>query len=180
MSTLLEKYQTEVAPRLAESLRLANKMSVPKIIKVVINASIGDIKGSRDEQEKFTADLSTILGQKPSVRQARKSIAGFNLRQGDPVGISATLRGRRMYDFLEKLFVIVLPRIRDFRGVSKKGFDIKGNYTLGLTEHTVFPEIDLGKVNKVRGLQVTIVTNTKNKEESLQLLGDLGMPFEKE
>lgn len=179
MTQLYEKYQKEVLPKLASEFDIQNSMALPKVVKVVVNMGIGDLKENRDEQEKVAQELASIVGQRPSLRISRKAIAGFNLREGQVVGISATLRGVRMYDFLSKLFNIVLPRIRDFRGASVRAFDHHGNYTLGLTEHTVFPEIDLGKVSRLRGLEITIVTNTRNVEASKRLLEGLGMPFEK-
>lgn len=154
-------------------------MAAPLVEKVVLNMGIGDLKDNKEEQDRLISDLASIVGQKPSLRKTRKSIAGFNIRQGQVVGVVVTVRGGRMYDFLQKLFNIVLPRLRDFRGVSGGCFDKEGNYTLGLPEHTVFPEIDLGKVGRARGLEVTIVTNTHDKEKSRRLLEELGMPFEK-
>lgn len=167
-------------PKLKEEFGLENSLAVPKVAKVVINMGIGASRDSEEEQQKILEELALIAGQKPNLRQARKSIAGFGIRRGQVVGVAVTLRGRRMYDFLQKLFNIVLPRLRDFRGVSKKSFDVNGNYTLGMTEHTVFPEIDLGKVNKVRSLEVTIVTNTRDRGKAERLLEEMGMPFEKE
>lgn len=179
MTRLSEKYQKEVTPKMSTEFGIVNSMALPKVTKVVINMGTGEIKDNKEEQAKAIAELASIVGQRPSLRISRKSIAGFNLREGQAVGISATLRGSRMYEFLDKLFSIVLPRIRDFRGVSRTAFDHHGNYTLGLPEHTVFPEIDLGKINRVRGLEVTIVTNTKNLRMSERLLEELGMPFKK-
>ncbi|MDO8503638.1 MAG: 50S ribosomal protein L5 [bacterium] len=178
--TLLTDYQKKIVPKLAQEFGLSNSMAVPRVTKVVLNMGIGNILASREEQERVTIDLAKITGQKPSRRAARKSVASFGIRQGQHVGLSVTLRGQKMYDFLEKLFNIVLPRLRDFKGVAKKSFDTSGNYTLGFAEHTVFPEVDLGKVGKVRGLEITIVTNTRNKEHAMRLLEELGMPFEKE
>lgn len=176
---LLQKFQEEVSPKLSQEFGLTNRMSVPKVTKVVVNMGIGDLRDEKQGQEQIITDLGKIVGQKPSPRKAKKSIAGFGIREGQVVGAAATLRGVRMYNFLEKLFNIVLPRLRDFRGVSRSSFDQAGNYTLGLTEHTVFPEIDLGKVNKTRGLEVVIVTNTKDKNQAERLLEEMGMPFEK-
>lgn len=150
-----------------------------QIKKIVVNIGIGE--GAKDKAivEAASKDLLAITGQKPSLRKAKVAIAGFKIRKGDPIGLMVTLRGPRMKDFLTKLVAIVLPKIRDFQGVSLTGFDGQGNYNLGITEQTVFPEIDYSKVNKVRGLQVTIVTNTGNQKDSYQLLKDLGMPFAK-
>lgn len=180
MNRLYEKYQKEVLPKLILEFGEKNPMAQPAIEKVVVNMGIGEIKDSKDEQEKAVAEFASIVGQRPSVKLAKKSIAGFNVREGQPVGIAATLRGERMYDFLDKFFNIVLPRLRDFRGVTRKAFDQGGNYTLGLSEHTVFPEIDLGKITKTRGLEITIVTNTKSPALGQRLLEEMGMPFEKE
>lgn len=176
---LLKHYQQDIAPKLASEFQLKNLMAVPKVKKVVINTGIGLARDSEEDQKRVLEELGLIAGQKPNLRQARKSIAGFGIRRGQVIGAAVTLRGRKMYDFLQKLFNIVLPRLRDFRGVSKKSFDTSGNYTLGMTEHTVFPEIDLGKVNKVLSLEVTIVTSTRDREKAERLLEELGMPFEK-
>lgn len=176
---LLQTYQEKVAPSLIQEFGLSNTMAAPKLVKVVVNMGIGDIRDNKEAQGQIIADLAKIVGQKPNVRQAKKSIAGFGVREGQIVGVAATLRGRRMYDFVEKLFNIVLPRLRDFRGVTRGAFDESGNYTLGLTEHTVFPEIDLGKVNRIRGLEVIFVTSTREREMSEKLLEQMGMPFEK-
>lgn len=177
---LLENYRTKTVPKLKEEFGLDNPMAVPKVVKVVVNTGIGDAKDNKEEQERVVRDLASITGQKPMVRKAKKSVSGFGTRRGQPVGVAATLRGKRMYDFLERLFRIVLPRLRDFKGVSRRAFDNSGNYTLGIAEHTVFPEIDIGKVGKVRGLEITIVTNTHDKKKSMRLFEELGMPFEKE
>ncbi len=139
---------------------------------------IGEIKENKEEQGKALSELASIVGQKPKVTRSKKSIAGFNVREGQPVGMMATLRGKRMHTFLSKLINVVLPRIRDFRGVPRSSFDQRGNYTLAITEHTVFPEIDLGKISRIRGLEITIVTNCDPKV-SEKLLEDLGMPFKK-
>lgn len=177
---MLENYKKVIVPKLKEEFRLGSGMAVPRITKVVVNTGIGDAKDSKEEQERITRDLGAITGQKPSLRKTTKSISGFGTRRGQIVGASVTLRGKRMYDFLERLFNIVLPRLRDFKGVPRSALDNSGNYTLGVSEHTVFPEIDLAKVGKVRGLEITIVTNTRDKEKSARLLEELGMPFEKE
>jgi large subunit ribosomal protein L5 len=177
---LQQRYQEEIRTKLAQEFGLDNAMATPKVVKVIVNMGIGDLRDDKQGQEQISQDLGRIVGQRPSMRRAKKSIAGFGIRQGQVVGAAATLRGVRMYNFLEKLFNIVLPRIRDFRGVSRTAFDEAGNYTLGLTEHTVFPEIDLGKVNKIRGLEIVIVTNTKDREKSETLLREMGMPFQKE
>ena len=177
---LMQSYNEEIAKKLIQEFDLKNQMAAPKVKKVVLNMGIGALRDNRDEQEKLAQELGLIAGQKPSLRKAKQSIAGFGTRRGQVVGAAATLRGKRMYDFLEKLFNIVLPRIRDFRGVSRTSFDGAGNYTLGLTEHSVFPEIDLGKVNRTHGLEIVIVMNTYDSKKSIRLLEELGMPFQKE
>lgn len=156
-----------------------NSMAQPKVEKVIVNMGIGDVKDDKGARDKVIEELASIVGQKPAVRAARQSVAGFGVRKGEPVGLTATLRGKRMQVFLQKLFNVVLPRLRDFRGVSKDSFDQNANYTLGIPEHIVFPEIDLGKVGKSRGLEVTIVTNTKDKEKAAKLLEEMGLPFTK-
>jgi large subunit ribosomal protein L5 len=178
--SLVQTYNEEIAPKLMQEFGLKSNMAAPRVTKVVINMGIGLARDSRDEQEKIVAEMTQIAGQRPNIRHARLAIAGFGIRKGQPVGVAVTLRGQRMYDFLQKLFNIVLPRLRDFRGVSRKSFDAMGNYTLGMSEHSVFPEIDLGKINKVRSLEITIVTSTGDREKSMRLLEELGMPFEKE
>ncbi|MEK7497849.1 MAG: 50S ribosomal protein L5 [Patescibacteria group bacterium] len=159
---------------------MTNIMAEPKLVKVVVNSGIGDLVKSKDAQEKFKNDLAQITGQLPSVRKAKISVAGFNLRAGMPVGMAVTLRGKRAMNFFKKLTSIVLPRLRDFRGVSKNSFDKFGNYTLGVAEHTVFPEIDPTKIDKPRSLEITVVTTAKDKDQGFKLLEALGMPFEKE
>jgi large subunit ribosomal protein L5 len=176
---LKEKYLKEIVPQLAKEMGLKNRLAVPKVEKVVVNMGIGE--GSRDKGviEPASQDLAVITGQKPKVARARKAEAGFKLRAGAPIGLVVTLRGKRMYDFLEKLFKIVLPRLRDFQGVSAKSFDGRGNYNLGIGEQTVFPEIDYAKVDKTRGLEITIVTGAADDQKAKRLLELLGMPFEK-
>lgn len=158
---------------------IGNKMSVPKITKVVINVGLKEAAHDKGVLEKAKEQITAISGQKPKVTTAKTSIAGFKVRQGDPIGLTVTLRGKRMYDFMTKLVGIVLPRVRDFQGVSKTAFDHRGNYTLGITEQTVFPEIDYAKVDKVRGLEITFVITGGNVKISQRLLDLLGMPFEK-
>lgn len=178
MSRLKEKYEKEVQDKLASEFSIKNKMALPKITKVVVNTGIGDVIKNKEALKQAKEDLAKITGQAPSVREAKHAVASFSLRAGMPVGLKVTLRGRRMYDFLDRLFSVVLPRLRDFRGLSLKSFDQGGNYTLGIEEHTVFPEIDLTK-SGTRGLEVTIVTNTKDKKKAKRLLELMGMPFEK-
>ncbi len=177
-SRLKEKYEKEVIKQLATEFGIKNKLGVPKISKVVVNSGVGDATKSKELLAQSKEDLAKITGQAPSVRGARRAVASFSIRHKMPIGLKVTLRGLRMYGFLDRLFSIVLPRLRDFRGVPLKGFDEQGNYTLGIRERTVFPEIDLTK-SGIKGLEVTIVTNTHDKKKSKRLLELLGMPFEK-
>jgi large subunit ribosomal protein L5 len=176
---LKEKYQKEVVKKLVEELNIKNVMQVPKIEKVVVNSGLGDAQKNKEGFERLKNDIALITGQCPSVRKARVSVASFGLRKGSPVGLKVTLRGIKMYDFLDKLFSVVLPRLRDFRGVKKNSFDKNGNYTIGIVEHNIFPEIDITK-SSLRGLEVTIVVKSGSVPESFRLLELLGMPFEKE
>lgn len=175
----LEKYEKETREKLSEEFGIKNIFAVPKILKVVINIGIGDVAKNQTGIDTLKKDLAQITGQTPSIRPARVSIASFNIRSGMPVGLSVTLRGVRMYSFLDRLFSIVLPRLRDFRGISDKSFDSFGNYSLGLTEHTIFPEVDLVKSAPAHGMEITIVTSAKNKDRSKRLLELLGCPFKK-
>lgn len=175
---LKEKYQKEVAKALSEEFKIKNVMRIPRILKVVVNTGIGDAQKNKEAFEKIKTDIAAITGQSPSVRKARVSVASFGLRKGVPVGLKVTLRGNIMYDFLDKLFSIVLPRLRDFRGVKRNAFDKMGNYTLGIVEHNVFPEIDFTK-SSPRGLEITIVVKSDTVEHSYRLLELMGMPFEK-
>jgi len=177
--SLILNYNENISKKLVQEFDLKNSMAAPKVKKVVVNMGIGALRDNKDEQEKISQELGQIVGQKPSFRKTTQSIAGFGTRRGQIVGVAATLRGKRMYDFLEKLFNIVLPRVRDFRGVKRTAFDNSGNYTLGIPEHSIFPEVDLAKTNKTYGFEITIVTNC-DKEKSLRLLESLGMPFVKE
>jgi len=176
---LKEKYYKEVVPALMKELGLKNVMEVPRIEKVVLNIGVGEGKDNAKALEAAARDLAIISGQKPVIRRARKSIAGFRLRKGQPIGVKVTLRGDRMWAFLDRLINIALPRVRDFRGISPHAFDGRGNYSLGFREQLVFPEIDYDKIDKVRGLQVTIVTTAETDEEAYKLLEKLGMPFRK-
>lgn len=178
-SRLKEKYQKEVVKKLVDEFNIDNIMEVPKIEKVVINTGVGDALKNKESFEKIKNDIAVITGQSPSVRNARVSVASFGLRKGAPVGLKVTLRGYKMYDFLDKLFSIVLPRLRDFRGVKRNSFDKSGNYTLGVVEHNIFPEIDITKSN-VRGLEITVVIKSGSASRSLRLLELMGMPFSKE
>lgn len=177
MSRLREKYYKEVIPALMERFQYKNVMQVPRLEKIVLNMGVGEAAQDAKEIEAASRDLAAISGQKPAIRRAKKSIAAFKIRQGMPVGVRVTLRGRRMYDFLDKFINATLPQIRDFRGVSPKSFDGRGNYSMGLQEQLVFPEIRYDDIDKIRGLDVTIVTTAKNDEEALELLKALGMPF---
>ncbi len=176
---LKEKYNNEVAGMLSSEFAIKNKMAVPYIEKVVVNMGIGEISRSKELKESLIKDLSTITGQVPSIRRAKVSIATFNLRAGMPVGLAVTLRKDKMYSFIDKLFSIVLPRLRDFKGVPVGSFDKSGSYTLGLTEHTIFPEIDIAKTPSPKSLEITVVIKQSDPEKSRRLLELLGMPFEK-
>lgn len=175
---LQEKYEKEVVKTLVSEFGIKNKMAIPKINKVVLNIGIGSVAKNKELVEILKKDLAAISGQKPAIKVAKVSIASFGLRRGMPVGIAVTLRREMMYAFLDRLFSIVLPRLRDFRGVPRKSFDKGGNYTLGVSEHTVFPEADITK-GAPHGLEITIVINSGKKEVSERLLQLLGMPFEK-
>jgi len=174
-----ERYEQTAVPALKEQFKYDNVMALPKIEKVVLNVGLGEYVQNAKSLEFATNDLQAIAGQKPSVTRAKKSIANFRLREGMPNGLKVTLRGKRMYDFLQKLVTLALPRIRDFRGVSDKSFDGRGNYTLGLKEQMIFPEISYDKIDKVRGMDVTIVTTANTDEEGRALLAAMGMPFKK-
>jgi large subunit ribosomal protein L5 len=172
------RYREELLPRLQRELGLSNPMQVPRLEKIVVNMGIGDALKDSRMLEAAVEDLTTITGQKPIVTKARKSIAGFKLREGSPIGAKVTLRGDRMWEFLDRLIATAIPRIRDFRGLNPRAFDGHGNYTLGLTEQLIFPEIDYDKVAKVRGMDITIVTTARNDDEGRALLVALGFPFE--
>ena len=169
----------EMEKGVASKLNIKNHMAIPKIKKIVVNMGVRDALSDKKNIEIAKDAISQITGQKPKVTKAKQSIATFKLREGDAIGLMVTLRGKRMFDFYDKLISIVLPRIRDFHGVSRKSFDSRGNYTLGFPEYTVFPEIDPGKIERLQGLEVTIVTTAKNKEESTALLEAMHMPFQK-
>jgi large subunit ribosomal protein L5 len=179
-SRLKQKYLSEVAPALISEFDIKNKMAVPKLTKIVVNTGLGEMIKDKGIKDIISRDIATITGQAPSVRRAKVSIAAFGVRAGMPVGLSVTLRGIRMYDFLDRLISTTLPRLRDFRGVPLKSFDKSGNYTLGFAEHIVFSEIDQSKAGKAQGLEITIVTSTKDPVKARRLLELLGMPFEKE
>ncbi len=179
MSEFKHKFEKEIVKKLMDRLGFRNPMAVPRFKKIVINTSMRDFLSDKKNIEKAREDLALLTGQKPKTSRARISVATFKLRAGDEIGLSTTLRGRRMYDFLEKLVKIVFPRVRDFSGVSSKAFDGRGNLSMGFTENTVFPEIDPGKVDKIRSLEVTIVTTAENDEHAKVLLEEIGMPFKK-
>lgn len=179
MSRLKERYNNEIVDSMVEKFDYASKMEVPKVDKIVLNMGVGDAVANSRNLENAVNELTLIAGQKPVVTHAKNSIAGFRLREGMPIGCKVTLRGERMYDFLDKLVTVSLPRVRDFRGVGKNSFDGRGNYTLGVKEQLIFPEISYDDVSKVRGLDIVIVTTAETDEESRELLTQLGMPFQK-
>lgn len=179
MNRLKERYQKEIIPALQKSLNLPNKMQVPAPKKVVVNIGLGEAMDNPKALEAAVVDLTAITGQKPVVTKARKSIANFKLREGRAIGAKVTLRGERMWFFLDRLMNIVLPRVRDFRGVSSDAFDGRGNYTLGLREQLIFPEIEYDKIDKIRGMEITIVTNAPSDDQAAVMLQMLGMPFRK-
>lgn len=174
---LKEKYLQEVVPALMAQFGYKNPMQVPRLEKVVINVGVGEGAHQPKLIDSTVEEIAAITGQRPIVTRARKSVASFRIRKGMPVGVKVTLRGNRMYYFLDKLFHLALPRVRDFRGVSPRGFDGRGNYTLGLREQLVFPEVDYDKVEKIRGMEISIITTAKTDEEAYALLKELGMPF---
>jgi large subunit ribosomal protein L5 len=179
MNRLKEKYVKEITPALMSKFNYKSVMQVPKLEKIVVNMGIGDAVQNAKALDVAVEELATITGQKPVVTRAKKSIAGFRLREGMPIGAKVTLRGERMFEFIDKLVSVSLPRVRDFRGVSKKSFDGRGNYTLGVKEQLIFPEIDYDKVSKVRGMDIVIVTTANTDEEARELLTQIGMPFQK-
>ena len=177
MSHLKDRYEKEVVPKLIEAFKYKNHMQVPKLKKVVLNMGLGEAIQNIKVLETAAEELKLIAGQQPVITKAKKSIAAFKLREGMPIGCMVTLRHDRMYDFLQKLINVALPRVRDFRGVSGKAFDGRGNYALGVREHIIFPEIDYDKIDKIKGLNVSIVTSARTDEEGKELLRLLGMPF---
>lgn len=177
MSRLLEKYREEIIPELQKDLSIENKMAVPRLEKIIVNVGVGDAIQNIKLLDTAKTELSLITGQWPAVGRAKKSISSFKLRKGQPIACYVTLRGERMYEFYDRLVNIVLPRVRDFRGISSRSFDGKGNYTLGMKEQLVFPEIDYTKVERPRGMNITIVTSAETDKQALILLKKLGMPF---
>ncbi len=180
MNRLQEQYQKDVAPTLFKELSFKNVMQIPRVEKVVVNIGLGEAMEDSKVLEAAVSDLTQIVGQKPVLTKSRKSIANFKLREGVVIGTKVTLRGERMWAFLDRLMNVALPRVRDFRGVSPNAFDGRGNYTLGLRDQLIFPEIDYDKIDKLRGMEVTIVTSAKTDDQARALLGLLGMPFKKE
>ena len=177
MDRLQEKYVNEVVPALTEKFGYKNVMQLPKIEKIIINMSVGESVGNPKALDSAVADLALITGQKPLLTRAKKSLAAWKLRQGMPIGAKVTLRGTRMYQFLDKFMNVALPRVRDFRGISSKSFDGRGNYATGLKEQLIFPEIEYDKIDKLRGMNIVVVTTAKTDEEARELLKLLGMPF---
>ncbi len=177
MARLKEKYRQEIAPALAKDFDIKNKMAIPKLEKIIINMGVGEAISNSKVLDKAVDELQTIAGQKPVVTKAKKSIAAFKLREGMSIGTMVTLRGDRMYEFLDRLISVALPRVRDFRGISPKSFDGRGNYTLGIKEQLIFPEIDFNKVDQTRGMNISIVTTAPDDEQARALLKSLGMPF---
>jgi len=180
VQVLKERYQNEIAPDLRKSRAISNFMDIPRITKVVVNIGVGEALDNAKALDAAISDLMQITGQKPIIMKARKSIANFKLREGRAIGVKVTLRGERMWSFLDRLMNIALPRVRDFRGISPNSFDGRGNYTLGLREQLVFPEINYDKIDKIRGMEISIVTTARTDDEARQLLQMLGMPFRKE
>lgn len=178
--SLQERYEKEIAPALIKSLHLSNPMQVPRVKKVIVNVGVGEALDNAKALDAAVEDIIKITGQKPVITKARKSIANFKLREGRAIGVKVTLRGERMWSFLDRLMNIALPRVRDFRGITPNAFDGRGNYTLGLREQLVFPEIEYDKIDKLRGLEVSIVTSAETDDAGRQLLQMLGMPFKKE
>ena len=177
MARLKEVYKNELAPKLKEELGLTNVMEIPRITKITLNMGVGEAIGDKKSLENAVADLTQIAGQKPVVNKARKSIAGFKVREGWPIGTKVTLRSDRMYEFLERLVSIAIPRIRDFRGISPKQFDGRGNFSIGVSEQIIFPEIDYEKIDKLRGLDITVTTTAKNDDEGRALLRAFNFPL---
>lgn len=177
---LKERYQNEIVPALKKALHVDNTLQVPRVLKVIVNVGVGEALDNAKALDATVSDLIQITGQKPVVTKARKSIANFKLREGRQIGVKVTLRGDRMWAFLDRLMNIALPRVRDFRGISPNAFDGRGNFTLGLREQLVFPEIEYDKIDKLRGMEISIVTTARTDEEGRQLLQMLGMPFKKE
>jgi large subunit ribosomal protein L5 len=180
LTRLKDLYQKEIVPEMMNRFSYKNKMQVPKIYKIVVNVGVGSAKQEPKHLDNAVSELSMITGQKPVVTRARKSIAGFKLREGMKIGCKVTLRGERMYEFLDRLLSVSLPRIRDFRGLSPRSFDGRGNYNIGITEQLIFPEVDYDKVEAIRGMNITIATTANSDEEAFELLSSFGFPFRKQ
>ncbi|HNZ39900.1 MAG TPA: 50S ribosomal protein L5 [Candidatus Latescibacteria bacterium] len=174
---LRERYKAEIVPQLTKRFSYKNPMQVPRVLKVVVNMGVGEAIQNPKAVDSAVADLQQIAGQKPSVRRARKSVSNFKLRAGVPIGCAVTLRGVRMWEFLDRLLTFAVPRIRDFRGIPRRGFDGRGNFTFGVKEQLIFPEIDYDTVDQIRGMDISIVTTARTDEEAFELLSGLGMPF---
>ena len=174
---LKQRYQKDIAPAIAKEFGIRNPMAIPRLEKIVLNMGMGEAIANSKVLDTAVTELTSIAGQKPVITKAKKSIASFKLRQGMPIGVMVTLRGDRMYEFFDRLVSVALPRVRDFRGVSPKAFDGRGNYTIGIREQLIFPEIDFNKVDKLRGMNISIVTSARNDEQARALLKSLGMPF---
>lgn len=179
MPRLKDKYDSDVVPVLRDEFKYVNPMQVPTLAKIVVNVGLGEAIANAKALDAAVKDVSEITGQKPVVTRAKKSIAAFRLRTGMPIGVTVTLRGNRMWEFMDRLCNVALPRVRDFQGVSSKAFDGRGNYTLGLKEQLIFPEIDYDKIDKVRGMEITLVTTARTDQESRRMLALLGVPFAK-
>jgi len=177
MARLREKYQNEVVPKLAEQFQYKSSMQIPRMEKIVVNMGLGEAIQNIKILDSAAEELAQLTGQKPVITRARQSIAAFKLRKGMPIGCMVTLRGNRMYEFFDKLVNVALPRVRDFRGISSKALDGRGNYTLGIKEHIIFPEIDYDKIDKIKGMNITIVTSAQTDDEARTLLALMGMPF---
>jgi large subunit ribosomal protein L5 len=179
VSRLLEEYKNEIVPKLKKEFGYENVQQIPKITKIIVNVGAGEAVQNHKTLEFIVKDIKNIAGQQPVITKAKKSIAGFKLREGVPIGVKVTLRRQRMYEFLDRLVTVALPRVRDFKGVSRRSFDGRGNYTLGISEQIIFPEVDFDKTDKIRGLNITVVTTANTDEEARALLTALGMPFRK-
>jgi len=179
MTNLKEKYKTEIRPKMKESFGYSNDLAVPRIVKITVNAGVGAMKDSSELLKNVAGDLTKIIGQKPKINKTKKSISSFKLHAGQVVGLTVTLRGKRMYDFIEKLTGIILPRIRDFRGLNERSFDSQGNYSIGVSEQAIFPEIKFDSIKETFGLQICITTTARTNEEGKKLLEFFGFPFSK-
>lgn len=180
MARLLDRYRSEITPKMMERFGFKNRLRVPRLVKVVVNMGVGEGISDGKAVSAAADELALITGQRPRITRSRKAVANFKLRKGIPIGCKVTLRGKMMYEFIDRMISVVLPRIRDFRGLSLDSFDGRGNYTLGLEEQIVFPEIDMDKVARVQGMDITVVTTARNNEEARELLAQMGIPFRKQ